>query len=1336
VYVTGLTVLKDYTISVTSHNIRGNSKKGSITGSPKEIPNAPNAVSVVSISGTQLQVFWSPPSGETSDITSYTVQWDANSNFTDVISGSPTCVTSGYGSCKIQGSALDVVPPYKYIINFLTVNTKYYVRVSANNAISALINTTSAYGDPTKWSQVVSAVTANQIPSVPVLVEAFVASPTSLQILITPPTTDGGLSLVAYVLEWSASFNFDDVTTSGSVTVAPSDIPVLQGSTGILIYEIIGLTSGVSYWVRVRASNSIGSGPWAIISNSVIPAGKPASPSSISVFTPTTSSSPITSATVSWTAPSSNFGSAISGYLVEWWQGDAIPEIQVVQYTSTAYPSIGSGEFTLSFGPYPGVVESTGTLSYYSDSWNVRSELINLGYTIGSTSNFSYNFVLGDVRVSKSSIPNKGVQWKITFSENQGDQVMLAALPSAAIPAESVNVYELQKGKRAGGMKETQIISIMVIGVNSTDVLGGYFRLSFNGTLEQSVYLPVTATSAQVEQALAELSKMRRVSVQKSVVSDVLANTANYAGFQWTVTFSDIGDQPAIEIDPSFLFTEKGILSVNVFDGDNIMASDGTKEHDTYPGEAPHNYQVRRVSADTFSYSLSNLVPGQTYFVSVSAINGYGIGSSAPTVPSITPPLQAPQPPTNVVLDVTPNSASSLSITYDAPRSDGGSEILQYRVELDVTDRFLKPITTVIPCPTSNVKTVFQIQTESDDSDPIVGGYFNLTISRNRVTFFTDYIPYDATASLDDEPGVVEIVSGITAVVTSNQITVSASQDATQYIFPGDRLQFDSQRFTQEIFTVISVVNSVITLDKTLKLDSSSTGTSLIYRVYGGRGDPSSSLVSCTVNPALCPPDRRRISGSMQGKFESIPEMLVKGVQVERVGPDLNNGFIWRVTFLDDSYKGSLDFDVSLTANSNEVTTLSGRAANISVINLNSGITYETCTGTFVVPENAVLSMGKQYYARVFAVNEIGYSLPQVAPSPQKPMVVPGAPTSVTLSVVSESELRVVFNPPRDDGGDDITQYKIEYSQSASFSNPNVVYVKYLDGGAPFQKTLTGLSQGTFYFVRVSACNSQGCGTITPTVPPSLNPFQSSSAPSNVVLFVTSDTMLTVGFAPPLDNGGDRVTQYRVEWDTVATFNSLSTAPNKGFVDLDASQFTSYTLTYLTAGQRYYVRVFAKNSAGLGTPALASPTYAAPSLQVPGKPHTISAVTASLSGSLAVSWLRPSIPWHGIPCSGTVTNPLPCPSAVGGGLPQSDGGSAITEYEISYNDLEDFSGRDAGKFTTSGSSSLYTARGLTPGRRYYVRVLARNSRGAGQYCRFKEANCLVVSSSVSAYAAN
>jgi hypothetical protein len=445
------------------------------------------------------------------------------------------------------------------------------------------------------------------------------------------------------------------------------------------------------------------------------------------------------------------------------------------------------------------------------------------------------------------------------------------------------------------------------------------------------------------------------------------------------------------------------------------------------------------------------------------------------------------------------------------------------------------------------------------------------------------------------------------------------------------------------------------------------------------------------------------------------------------------------VTFLGDSYSGALNWAVTIA--SNNIRTLSGKLANLTAINLVTGQTYSSCTGSFQVPTTQALAIGQQYYGRVFAINTVGYSLPQTAPSSQKPMVVPGAPTTVTLSVLSESELRVVFNPPRDDGGDTIFQYQIEYSINSAFSPESIVYVTYLSGGAPFQRTLSNLQQGVFYFVRVSACNSQGCGTTTDTVPPSLNPYQASAAPTNAQLVVTSDTMLTVGWQPPSDTGGDVITKYRVEWDTSSTFNSLSSAPQKGFVELDANSYNSYTFTYLTAGQRYYARVFAINGAGLGIPALTTPNYATPSLQLPGRPQTILAVTGSITGQIAISWQRPTIPWHNIPCAGLVTNPFTCPSAVGGGLPVTDGGSIISQYEISYNDLEDFSGRDVGSFTYSTSSATatsyaYTLSGLTAGRLYYLRVLARNAQGSGQYCRFEEPNCLIVLTPVSAYAAS
>jgi hypothetical protein len=385
------------------------------------------------------------------------------------------------------------------------------------------------------------------------------------------------------------------------------------------------------------------------------------------------------------------------------------------------------------------------------------------------------------------------------------------------------------------------------------------------------------------------------------------------------------------------------------------------------------------------------------------------------------------------------------------------------------------------------------------------------------------------------------------------------------------------------------------------------------------------------------------------------------------------------------------------------------------------------------VPVSQALVSGQYYYARVFAKNSVGYSLPQVAASSEKPQVTPGAPTAVTLSVVSDSKLRIEFNPPSSDGGDDVTSYLIEYSTDSSFSSVTQETFTYLEGGSPFQKTISDLTAGTFYYFRVSAGNSQGYGDTTASTPSSLNPYTTADGPTNVYLRVTSASMLTVSFDAPTSNGGDTITQYRIEWDTASGFNSALSAPHKGFTDVDATLHSSHTIESLTQGTSYYVRVFAINSAGVGTSTTASPAYAAPALQVPGKPHTLSAITGSSSGEIVLNWQYPRVPWHTLPCSGTVSSADDCPTEVGGGNPSSTGGSNIVEYQIQYNEQADFTGYDSGEFTTTGTT--YTLDNLTPGRTYYMRVLARNAQGSGSYCAYTDADCIVGTTQVSATAA-
>jgi len=1330
-YVSGLSVLTSYYLGIRAHNEKSYGTYSYTTGTPNEIPGAPNAVSVRSVSGTQLEVFFSPPSGVVSDIVQYSIQWDHTAEFSNVTTDNPSCTTSGYGVCELTGATISVVPPFRYLINNLMNNEKYYVRVAARNPVSFQTVYTSI-NDPTRWSEIVSATTSNQVPSAPIAVVTSVSGPTSLQVLISPPTSNGGLSIDKYSIEWFSS----DSKSKGSVLVTPSSLPELDQTSGILVYELLSLLTGVNYNVKVSAQNSIGSSPYTQSAVGSTPASKPQQPSSVMLSTASSQDTSITSTNVTWIAPTgsnANGGSPITGYLVEWWQTGSVPEVQVIEFTSATFPIISSGQFKLSFGPLPGLIESTGTLLYNSSSYNIRSELMNLGYSDGLKNNYTFSDVIGDIRVSRSIIPDKGYQWSITFVSiiNTGNQVKLVGTSLASsLDLETINVIEVVPGQRNLGTPEIQIINILSEGSTSATDLGGWFTLSFKGVNLQTTYLSVSASAYDVQQALLQLNTIRQLQVTRSNFTESISSV-NYAGYSWTITFlENVGDQAALVIDKSLLYTTKSRLIVSILDGDNSLSPSYDKLSDAFPGESPKGYNSITVDKDTRSYTINQLIPGNTYYVAVSAINSFGIGPKLDS-DSTTPVIQAPQPPSNVTVSVHPGSSSTLDVTYKPPISDGGSSILSYRVELDITPSFTNPIYNVIPCAAGSTYSVFQITTSGSQGNPISSGYFQLVITRNRQSFITDYISYDAVASLSDEEGIRVTLADVTATLTRGSDIVVASSSVTQTIFVNDYLQFPGQLYPKQIFKVIQVSGVTVTLSDKLYLDSTiigSTTSSVIYRIYGGRGTVTTSRLACTAEASICPLTRRQNSGSMEAKIESIPEAVVNGVTVDRDDPDIYNGVTWRVTFLDDSLPGTLNFDIAVL--SNNVKTIGGTLADIVVKNLVKGETYTNCVGTHQVPKDKALANGQYYYARVFAYNEIGYSLPQISASAEKPHVVPGLPTSVILSVVSDTELNVSFNPPADDGGDTITSYQVDYSINSNFDNYQSVFVR--TGNAPFSKTISGLSTGIPVYVRVSAANSQGYGDTTPSIPPYLNPYQPSDAPSNVILRATSDSLLTVAFSAPLNNGGDSIVSYRVEWDTTPTFNGGMGVPHKGFVILDATQYSSYTIQYLLKGRVYYVRVFAINSAGPGTPALSSPSSLAPSLQVPGKPHTISALTGLNVGEISVSWQRPKIPWHNIPCSGLPQSPNECPSGIGGGIPLSNGGSPITEYEISYNDLEDFSGLNHGDFTTT--LTTYTLQNLIPDRTYYIRVLARNQQGAGKFCQYEDSNCLIVSRHVSAKA--
>jgi hypothetical protein len=823
-------------------------------------------------------------------------------------------------------------------------------------------------------------------------------------------------------------------------------------------------------------------------------------------------------------------------------------------------------------------------------------------------------------------------------------------------------------------------------------------------------------------------------------------------------------------------------------DGDNTIdtatsfKATTTAGSETYPGELAKGYNYRTTSADVLTYTIPNLVPGKNYYAKVSAINAYGTGGATlPSTSYVTPPKQIPEPPANVTLSVHAGSSTTLDVYYDAPTSNGGADIIEYRVELDTSVDFTNPIHSTINCEPGSTHSVFEITTASTATTPITGGSFALQLEYNGNTYTTEEIPYNAPASSADEVGVMSQISGLTATATvsgttfdassgvavsagvSGVLSVSGCTNCDQVLFVGDLIKFTSDsagtvatQYEKQLFRVEAITSggdlsvsgnmpdddddfTDSTYKKLSFASSPGTMSTNIHRVIGGRGTLGGSKVACYQETAdqstytsgnygygytsICSAAREDLSGSVETKLEFISDIFTLGVEVDRDEPDAYNGVTWRVTFLDDALSGTLNWDLTLSAN----TLTSGGATSVTITELLEGSHYTTsCVGTQEVPDGQTIVNGQYYYARVFAKNSVGYSLPQIAPTSEAPQVTPGAPTAVTLEVVSDSKLRVTFNPPSDDGGDAVTSYKVEYSTDAAFSTVSEEIFTYLEGGSPFQKTISDLTAGTYYYFRVSAGNAQGYGDATASTPSSLNPHSTPDAPTNVLLKVTSHSMLTVSWEAPTDNGGDTITEYQIEWDTASGFNSGSSSPHKGTVDVDATSHTSYTISTLTAGANYYVRVFAKNSMGYGMSSVTTPVYTTPALQVPGKPHTLIAVTGASSGEIILNWQYPRVPWHNLPCSGTVASPTDCPTETGGTLASSTGGSAIVEYSVQYSELQDFTGYDTGEFTTTGTT--YTLTNLTPGRTYYLRVLARNAQGSGSYCSYTDANCIVDSS--------
>ena len=211
----------------------------------------------------------------------------------------------------------------------------------------------------------------------------------------------------------------------------------------------------------------------------------------------------------------------------------------------------------------------------------------------------------------------------------------------------------------------------------------------------------------------------------------------------------------------------------------------------------------------------------------------------------------------------------------------------------------------------------------------------------------------------------------------------------------------------------------------------------------------------------------------------------------------------------------------------------------------------------------AGLTSGQVYNVRVSAYNSRGYSVPSV-PVSEAPRAVPDAPAMATLRLVASSStsLKTYWKMPPNDQGAVTTHYKVEWDTDSAFNG--TAFKSYEDSEGNFDShllapdnyeyTITGLTKGTPYYVRIRARNEMGYSvprpttTITPTSTETTSEIPRRQPDEIVYGGVTLATMpadstatvadsssnLLVSWEQSPDDHGSKVTAYRLEWWNVA----------------------------------------------------------------------------------------------------------------------------------------------------------------------------------------------------------
>jgi hypothetical protein len=500
------------------------------------------------------------------------------------------------------------------------------------------------------------------------------ASPTaeSNAVVPGPPGQPGSVTATPGVT--SATISWNAPASGGPVTeyrVTPhvkgeaKTATVLTGNPPVTSATISGLTSGATYTFTVQAFNSQGPGPVSAESNAVVPSppGVPSAPG-----TPTASAA-TRQALLSWSEPTSNGGSAITGYKITPYIGSTAQTATEVgpSVLSTTITGLTNGT-AYTFKVQALNANGQGVVSSPSAAVTPEDTIFDFATPPTTDSGDSSSVELGVKFTSSAAGRITGIRF-YKAAANTGVHVGSLWSSTGTLLASATFTAET-----ATGWQQVNFESPVAIAANTTYV-AGYFAPKGHYSESLSGFATAGVANSPLE-ALANSTSANGVYAYSG------SSTFPSSSYKSTDYYVDVDFEAAPATVPgqvSGVSAAAGAAAATVTWNAPTSGGAVTEYKITpYIGTVAQTATTITGAPPATNATIAGLKAGTAYKFTVQALNSYGAGTASSASNEVTPTPAGPASAPSIQAVAVATGQAQLS--WSEPSSTGGSPISGYKI--------------------------------------------------------------------------------------------------------------------------------------------------------------------------------------------------------------------------------------------------------------------------------------------------------------------------------------------------------------------------------------------------------------------------------------------------------------------------------------------------------------------------------------------------------------------------------------------------------------------------------------------------------------------------------